>query len=1010
MKTIIDILKSFIETFGKIAFWFGIAVVFAFVLGSIVYRFSKNRDLFILKISNKNVYRVRTTEKYRRALKGLLAFFMVLLAVLGVGRIGWITLVKGEKYRAIAENDSYTETKLTAVRGTIYDSDMNVLSMSYGIYELVADPYSLNEKVSGDINVTSYYRLMEGSATKRLYKNDAKKDEIKTTVTEKYYRAVSDALEYIVNEGVKKSSKKYFSADYIYEKLTQVTKTVVVGGSSDDSDDDGKTLEELEETETATVEEQSGVNAESESVEATSTVPAEDISSEEDTTAAEAEDVSSGLSDESEDDMPKETRIVNNHYASVFSRDGYIKKLTATQKRKIEYLLSGCFYNYYQNMFLDISHKEENDEEPKAYYYDYKNDSYVGRDQYDAEHGGTNEKFLGLIKKCSLSEGSAYLFNETSKRSYPDDGYCSAFLGMVSDDGGKYGLEAYYDSVLSGKDGQVSGLAVNYSGRMKDTSGAVENTVQNGGNLVLTIKPQIQKILEDNLKNAYTRYSADETFGVVMNCKTGAVYGISNYPNYDLNNSRKITDEANALEKARTQIVLENTAAGKLDEEGNVLEPEQEEIEERARNNQWSCFCVNYPYELGSTFKMFTASAAIEEGVIDPESTATYYNCHGSYLVQEGEPKIACSHGTSHGSLDLGEALAKSCNGFFIHLGLNMGANAFNKYFKSFGLNEKTGIDISGEVVGYNAANSKMTRFQLASSAFGQTATITAIQLITGAAAVANGGKLVTPHLVDKIIDSDGNVISKTETEVKRRVISEQTSKIMTEKLKKVIYDSYGTAHNYFTLDGYTAAGKTGSGEIQGLGASKHKNDFKYTASFVGYAPAEDPEVIVLFGIRNPKGGYRSGGEIAAPPASTVLQCALKELNIPKSKAIDDGTVPDIEEMPILTAQTLVSNAGFSYNILGSGKTVLHQIPEAGDEMPETGLIVAFTDDESYEETAVVPDFEGKTKAEAFSLARDAGLNVICKNWENNNNVATHQSHKAGENVYPGKAITVSFG
>ena len=871
---------------------------------------------------NKNVYKVGTDEWMKKVSRGFFAVFMVGLVLLGVFRLFSISIIKGSMYRSIAETDAYTENKLTARRGTIFDSDMNVLSTSYGVYNIVADPVALDEKLDADIRTTLFNRAKAGNPRASLAKDDPYREQLRAEAKENYYNCISDAFADIINEGLDVEDKKYLSKEDIYSALTTLIKK------------NKKTGEEY--------------------------------------------DV---------------------RYAPV------AKGVTVEQKKKIDFLITS-YFNYFRNLFY---HKVTDGDREWYEYYDYKTGESFLATEYESKQPGAGKKLTESILGCIVGEASAFIIEEDSCRSYPDDGYCSSFLGITNGNKGVYGLEAYYDSVLSGKDGQVSGLAVNYSGQMKDKSNAVENDVLQGGNLVLTIRSQIQKILEDNLKNVYYRYSADETYGIVMNCKTGAVYAMGNYPNYDLNNPQQITDEKNALEKARLQIVMENTARNIKDKEGNILEPTEKEIKEKARNNQWSCFCVNYPYELGSTFKMFTASAGIEEGVIDPESSVPFFSCGGAYTIIQGEKPIRCSHNKAHGSLDLGNALAKSCNGFFVHLGLTLGADAFIKYFKSFGFNEKTGIDVYGEITGYSVTSSKMNRIQLGSTAYGQTATITPIQLITAASAVANGGKLVTPYMVDKIIDSDGNLISKTETKVKRRVISEETSKIMTEKLKKVIYDDYGTAHKYFTLEGYEAAGKTGSGEIQGMGRSVGENDYKYTASFVGYAPADDPEVIILFGIRNPEGGYLSGGEIAAPPASTVMQCAMAELNIPKSSEKHEGVVPDVEGLPILTAKTFAANDGMTAVQYGEGETVVAQYPPVETPIPDSGLIALFTDEESFEQSVKVPSFSGMTKQEAIAAARKAEINVSCIDWSSDGDTVYSQDFGEDYAVYPGQVVKIYF-
>lgn len=688
------------------------------------------------------------------------------------------------------------------------------------------------------------------------------------------------------------------------------------------------------------------------------------------------------------------------------------ENVTAEMKMKLDDVLDECYYNYVLDSFVEKHHVEEQTEEQPeqsivkkvlnrifpsknkgVYFYDYKTKTSVFRTD-----------LTDVQSSCILSEYGSFTFEEKSVRTYANDGLCSSFMGYIDKDGNAmYGLEQYYDQTLSGKNGKISGLAVNNNGVMVQSSDSVVNEARDGDSLVLTIDQGVQHILEDNLKSAYERYSAEETFGVVMDVNTGAVIGMSDYPNYDLNNPRKITAKKSALEKAKTQLLLENESNKNFDDNGNVTQPTKNQIETRARQNQWSNFCVSYPYELGSTFKLFTASAGIEEGIATPD---TNYYCGGTIKVIDKD--MSCSHKKNHNTLSMRTAIAKSCNIYFIRLGQNLGKDTFNKYFNAFGFGEKTGIDTLGESKGTNKSNDKMTYVELSSTAFGQTATITPIQLITAASAIANGGKLLTPHFVDRIIDSEGNIVKRTEVEEKRVVVSKETCDKVKEMMKGVVYSSDGTAYGKINVEGYTIAGKTGSGEIQGQGGSTGSNGYKYTASFVGFAPADDPEIAILVGIRNPKGGYLSGGEIAAPVAGNVLSYALSALDIqsPDGNKIN-GKAPNVVDSPLLTAKAKISDGGYIYKVYGGGSTVISQNPEAGTPMPESGVVAIFTDNVSH--GIKTPDFEGLTKPEALALARETGINISCQNWRADSDVIVDQSDSAGKTVQPGKIITVKF-
>lgn len=585
--------------------------------------------------------------------------------------------------------------------------------------------------------------------------------------------------------------------------------------------------------------------------------------------------------------------------------------------------------------------------------------------------------------------GSIVGLDETTKRYYPNGTLASTVLGFVgTDNQGLSGLESYYDENLAGTDGRV--LAAK-NARGADMPFSYEKIIdaQKGDSLVLTIDKYIQYVAEKYLEKAIVENNVtNRGCVIVMNPTTGGIYAMATKPDYDPNTPFTIYDQtaAQALEE------LKGT-----DEYSSALS--------NAQQAQWRNKAISDTYEPGSVFKVVTGSAALEEGTVSLNNS---FSCPG-YIVIAGT-RYSCHKHAGHGTQTLAQAFGNSCNPAFIQIGQSLGVKSFFKYFQSFGLTEKTGIDLPGETspianVTYHDGDS-MTNIDLATESFGQGFNVTPIQLATAVSAAVNGGYLVQPHVVSKIVDSDGNVVKNIETVQKHPVISNETSKLVCELLENVV--SNGGGKNAYVA-GYKVGGKTGTS--QKLSSSDEK---ARVSSFCGFAPTDDPQVVVLVMLDEPHGDNIYGGTIAAPVAGSILSEILPYLgvepNYEEGNANITATTPNVVGKSVQSAKSEIESAGLTCKVVGSGESVERQMPSAGQTVIKSGTVVLYTGtDESV--MATVPDFSGKTVAQVNSLASEAKLNVKFSGYslEGSNIVAYNQSLEAGVSVEIGTVITVSF-
>ena len=438
--------------------------------------------------------------------------------------------------------------------------------------------------------------------------------------------------------------------------------------------------------------------------------------------------------------------------------------------------------------------------------------------------------------------------------------------------------------------------------------------------------------------------------------------------------------------------------------------PEEERSKAKAEvlEAQWRNKLVNDTYMPGSVYKQITTAMAFEENLIDEK---TVFNCTGSFVPFQGARPIKCHKHGGHGTQLFERAFCNSCNPAFIQIGQKIGPEKFYKYYHAFGFTEKTGIDLPGEANGiFFSKDGSMGPMDLAVASFGQNFSITPMQMVTAAAAIANGGHLVQPHVVKQIIDSDGNIVKSFDRIEKRQVISEQTSKRICALLMQNAID--GGAKNGY-VPGYRIGGKTGT--TQKIGNSG-PGGMDYIASFCGIAPADNPQYILLIYYDTPKGPSYYGAAVAAPTFAKVMQDALPYLGIERKYTDEevaklDIPVPFLVGSSVSQAKNQAINLQLNPVIYGSGDTVIAQIPDVSTKMPKGGTIVLYTDKDSTSKKSVVPKFTGLTLAAANREASAAKLNITIKgaSLSSSGSVCTSQSIVAGTEVKPGTVITLIF-
>lgn len=641
----------------------------------------------------------------------------------------------------------------------------------------------------------------------------------------------------------------------------------------------------------------------------------------------------------------------------------------------------------------------------------------------------TENQIRELMETYDLT-GCIYLQPNT-KRYYPYSTLAAQIIGFTNDNGGAYGLESGYESQLAGEPGLVvtakNAVGTDLLNFFQDYYDA-----KDGSNLNLTLDATIQSYCENYLEEYCEKYQTQNGGAIiVMECDTGAILGMAMSPTFDLNNYSQVTDESllakveqNAQDMVKESEEAVKEAIAQAEEEGRELTAEEktpltyEEAYDTAYANaiysQWTNKAITDTYEPGSTFKALVLAAGLQEGVIDENST---FECTGSVKVDKWE--ISCSNHSGHGHQTLAEAIGHSCNPALISIGQKLGLETFYEYFYNFGLMEPTGIDLPYE----NSSNiwpyEEFGITNLATASFGQRFNVTPIQMITAFNAVINGGYLYTPHVVDSITDQDGSILYEADTTPVRQVISEEVSNECASILEGVV--SKYTGKNAYRA-GYQIGGKTGTSQT--LDKDDEGNDARnFIVSFMGFAPADDPDVIALVifdrpknagGDYTPNGIYISGGQMAAPVAGDLLVDILDYRGYTQTGGTDDysGTpvsVPDLTGMTEDEVENALQGKKLDYRTVGDGDTVTGQIPEGGSSIPQNSTVILYMGEEAPTDPVEMPNLKGLTVDEVASALNARGLFMKASGTVGDGAMCVDQDVEPGTLTALGYVVTVQF-
>ncbi len=595
-------------------------------------------------------------------------------------------------------------------------------------------------------------------------------------------------------------------------------------------------------------------------------------------------------------------------------------------------------------------------------------------------------------------------FENDSKRYYPYN-VASHVLGFTGyDNNGIQGIELGFDDYLAGTNGAVAQNRNASGTNMEEQQEEYLFAAERGCDVTLTIDETLQHFLEKHLEEAVAKNELKEgAAGIIMNPKTGEVLAISTKPDFDCNNPYDLTQ---FLEYAvEFEPVYEDTPEGTSEPtERPTEDPENlsDEYVAQARSKMWRDKAVSDTYEPGSTFKVITAAAALEENVVDENSN---FYCPG--YKQVADRKIQCANTNGHGAQNFVQGVKNSCNPVFMDVGLSMGADTFMHYFEAFGFTQKTGIELGGESSGiyYDTMN----EVDLATSSFGQGFQITPLQLITAISAVINGGERMKPMIVKEISDKHG-VVKRYEPTVLNRVISEETSERMRGILEQVVGDPNATGKNAY-VKGCRIGGKTGTSEKGRRGGTKR------IASFVGFAPANDPELICLVMFDEPQTENKYGGTIAAPVVGEILSESLEYMGIDRQYTEEEKpdvyvSVPELRGISKSAAGDKAVAANLKYVVKGNGDTVVDQLPAPNERIEESSIVILYTEERSSEDMVKVPDLTGRSVSDARYLLNQLGLNFKISgagHSESYNAFSVSQSIESGTEVLPGTVVGVEF-
>ena len=604
------------------------------------------------------------------------------------------------------------------------------------------------------------------------------------------------------------------------------------------------------------------------------------------------------------------------------------------------------------------------------------------------------EKIETFIAQFDLQKD--IYFVASSKRYYPKVDLACHVIGFTNSDGvGIYGLEAYYNNLLEGTSGRY---ILAQDGKKNDMPFEYERFIEaeNGYNITTTLDMYIQYELENQLEKTFNESGAgDRVCGMVYDVDTGEVLAMATYPSFDLNDPYTIDEYSQA----------ELDASG-LKEGTDEYKTEYNRLMYRMWNNK----CLTETYEPGSTFKVVTSSMALEEGVVTPE---TPFYCAGSLMVEGWSKPISCANHNGHGAVTFRTGLQQSCNPTLMQVAALIGRERFYYYFKAVGYGGKTGIDLPGEVGSIYASYENFSGVSLAVYSFGQTFKTTPVQQLRAITVVANGGYLVTPHLLREITDDDGNVIQTYESEPVRQVVSENTCKTLTDILEEGVATD-GAAKNAY-VKGYRVAAKTGTSEKKDEFDENGNTPYR-VGSTAAFAPADDPQISALIMVDKPLKSAVYGGTVAAPYISNLLSYVLPYIGVEPQYTTEelaklDVTLSSYVGATVENAINDLSWRGFSYEIIGDGSTVTAQIPEAGSKISsDTGLLILYTGEETPANTVEVPDLMGMSAYNANNAAVSLDLNVTFYGSTNGSTATViNQYPAAGTKVPRGTIIEIEL-
>ena len=638
---------------------------------------------------------------------------------------------------------------------------------------------------------------------------------------------------------------------------------------------------------------------------------------------------------------------------------------------------------------------------------------------YNKEH--TKAKTLEdgtTVRKGRISVSSSKSF----QRDYPYGAFAASVLGFCNGDGeGFYGLEKSYDSTLAGVNGRTITRRNAYGNAIADAN-ATTYAAKDGSNLVLSLDVNVQEVVERYLNEAvYANNVENRGAAIVMNVKTGAILAMASKPDFDPNdpldfsaNLTYLSEQVQAEPEIYTIYLKDpdNPKKFLLDENGQKIPDPDPDYTGTYRDIQWKNKAITELYYPGSVFKVITAAMGVDSG------KATYYttlNCSGAYGV--AKETYHCAGKKSHGVQNLAEALRNSCNIYFIQLGQRLGSSVFYDYFDAFGFTERTGVDLPNEtgMMKYYTKN-QLGEVQLASSAFGQAMAVTPLQVCTAISAAVNGGYLVTPHVVDKITDQNGNVVEEVGANVRRQVISKSASETIRQIMEYEVGDgsTNGGGSNAYVA-GYRIGGKSGTSEQLNM-ERRADGDYKKVASFAAVLPANDPEILVYVMLDDPNNARTDYSSIlAAPVVGNIISEIAPYLGI-ATDGIDRSQttvkVPNLVSKEWSNAQVALNNKGLKHQLVESESSqtaavVTYQYPHAGAEVASGTTIYLYTDTYSGSHTEV-PDVSGKSADFARQMLTAAGLN--CQVAGESTGTVQSQSEAAGASVQKGTVVTITCG